>query len=137
MSFWDRFRGKPKELSYAENENKPFSLAENEKINYSHDKNEKKLDDILTELAVLKALAMKHDQHLDVVNSSIDSRLTELMIRKRYIPSPKIAEVDKVIAESKTRQEAIDKLLSMGFSQATAYRKTESLAENEKETLSV
>jgi len=139
MSFFDRFRRKkeeptpaapvvleqPKEIIKPEKE-KPFLItSENEK-----------LDQILTELKALYVLLSQHDQHLSRVNDNVIDHVSELMIRKKEIPETKKLEVEAILKESKTRAEAIEKLRTLGISQASAYRYTDFLkAENEKKEI--
>jgi hypothetical protein len=107
-------------------------------INNDNDKSHKavqdeKLDQILAELKAIYVIISQHDHHLTMVDNNIISHITELMVRKKEIPEGKKLEAENILKTAKDRAEAIEKLKSIGVSQATAYRYTEFFkAENEK-----
>jgi hypothetical protein len=107
-------------------------------INSDNDKShaavhDEKLNQILAELKAIYVIISQHDHHLTVVDNNIISHITELMVRKKEIPEGKKLEAENILKTAKDRAEAIEKLKSIGVSQATAYRYTEFFKdENEK-----
>ena len=93
---------------------------------------DEKLDDILAELKAISVVISQHDQHLTTVENNILEHINELMERKKEIPTEKKLEVEDIIKNAKSRAEAIEKLISIGISQATAYRYTEILEKKKK-----
>jgi hypothetical protein len=92
---------------------------------------DEKLDEIMAELKALSIVISQHDQHLTLINNNLISHINELMERRKEMPKEKRIEVEKIIENAKSRSEAIEKLKTIGISQATAYRYTE-LFEKEK-----
>lgn len=93
---------------------------------------DEKLDDILAELKAISFVISQHDQHLTAVENNILEHINELMERKKEIPAEKKIEAEDIIKNAKSRAEAIEKLISIGISQATAYRYTEVLEKKKK-----
>lgn len=108
-------------LSHPENEKKNRRLSQDEK-----------LDDIMAQLKAICIVISQHDQHLTVVNNNLQACINELMERRKEIPKGKKIEVEDIIIKSKSRAEAIEKLKTIGISQATAYRYTEHFKEDSK-----
>jgi hypothetical protein len=134
MGIFNIFR--KSKLSHYQDEKPIIINTDNEKKVHtpSHDE---KLDQILAELKALYVIISQHDHHLTIVDNNIISHITELMVRKKEIPEGKKLEVENIIKNAKGRSDAIEKLKALGVSQATAYRYTEFLKdENEKPVLS-
>jgi len=112
------------DISHSENENKNRKLSQDEK-----------LDEILAQLKALCIVVSQHDQHLTAVNNNLLKTITELMERKKEIPRGKKLEAEDIIKRAKDRTEAIEKLKSIGISQATAYRYTKIFEEEKKEAV--
>jgi Na+/phosphate symporter len=112
------------DISHSENENKNRKLSQDEK-----------LDEILAQLKALCIVVSQHDQHLTAVNNNLLKTITELMERKKEISRGKKLEAEDIIKRAKDRTEAIEKLKSIGISQATAYRYTKIFEEEKKEAV--
>lgn len=120
------------QFSVVGNENPILTSVENEKI----DQVLKDTGQLLTEVKSLYIKMVQHDQHLSQVDTDIIARLSELAVRKNEVPESKKLDIERILSESNTRQEAIDKLKSIGIPQSSAYRYTEVLkAENEKKII--
>jgi hypothetical protein len=122
-------------LSHYHDEKQILINNDNEKRVHTSSQDEK-LDQILAELKALYVIISQHDHHLTIVDNNIIGHITELMVRKKEIPEGKKLEVENIIKNAKGRSEAIERLKSIGVSQATAYRYTEFLKDdNEKPVL--
>lgn len=129
MSFLDRFR--KKEIPKPEKESVlPDKIIDNSSL-------EQLLTKIDVKLDALNIKLYQHDMHLSKVDENIIEHLTELMIRKREIPESKKLEAETILKEATNRKEAIDKLLALGVSIATAYRYTKGLFINQAENENV
>jgi hypothetical protein len=118
--------------SHSQDEKQEIINAENDKKNRKLSQDDK-LDLILAELRVLSIVISKVDQHLTTVDNNLLSHITELMEKRKEIPKGKKLEAENIIRKANSRAEAIEKLKAIGISQATAYRYTELLEEeNEK-----
>ena len=115
---------KKADISHPENENKNRKLSQDEK-----------LDEILAQLKALCIVFSQHDQHLTMVNNNLLKTINELMERRKEIPRGKKLEAEDIIKRAKDRTEAIEKLKSIGISQATAYRYTKIFEEEKKEAV--
>jgi hypothetical protein len=123
---------KKAKFSHSQDEKQEIINAENDKKNRKLSQDDK-LDLILAELRVLSIVISKVDQHLTTVDNNLLSHITELMEKRKEIPKGKKLEAENIIRKANSRAEAIEKLKAIGISQATAYRYTELLEEeNEK-----
>jgi hypothetical protein len=123
---------KKAKFSHSQDEKQEIINIENDKKNRKLSQDDK-LDLILAELRVLSIVISKIDQHLTTVDNNLLSHITELMEKRKEIPKGKKLEAENIIRKANSRAEAIEKLKAIGISQATAYRYTELLEEeNEK-----
>ena len=123
------------DFSHSENEKKDIVNNENDKKNRKLSQDEK-LDEILAELKALCIVIIQHDQHLTSVNNNLQSLINEIMEKRKEIPKGKKLEAEDIIKKAKSRAEAIEKLKTIGISQATAYRYTELFEEEKKSNAS-
>jgi hypothetical protein len=115
-------------ISHSQDEIKEIIKPDNDKKNRRLSDSEK-LDLILAQLKALTIAISEHDRHLTIVNTGLINRITESLRRKKEIPQSKRMEAEKMINSAYTRVEAVEKLKSIGISQATAYRYTEDFVE--------
>lgn len=123
-----------KKAKFSHSQDEKQEIINNENNEKSHKlSQDEKLDLILAELRVLSIVISKVDQHLTTVDNNLLSHITELMEKRKEIPKGKKLEAENIIRKANSRAEAIEKLKAIGISQATAYRYTELLEEeNEK-----
>ena len=120
--------------SHYQDENEVIINTDNEKKSHSLSQNEK-MDEMIALLKALNIAISQHDHHLTLFNNNIINHINELSARRKEVPEGKRLEVENILKKNKNRSEAIEKLKAIGISQATAYRYTEFLKENEKSVI--
>ena len=120
--------------SHSHDENETIINTDNDKKSHSFSQTEK-MDEIIAQLKALSLALSQHDHHLTLFNNNLLNHINELSARRKEVPEAKRLEVENILKKTKDRSEAIEKLKSIGISQATAYRYTEFLKENEKSVI--